>query len=122
MGRAVYDGIRLARRNIGLATRICGGTDTGDMQRIVHLLEAAVCAIRQAEAEARSGPVNNSGELRREVMLLKREVACMMRAIDGCSALYRGISVRLGRTTPSYAPPGVQATVAPANQASELLG
>jgi len=102
--------IRAARANLQLATQICGRADLARLQRALNLLETTASEMRLAEAAVRSGISNERGELRREAELMKREVACLVRVVDGCAALYRGRSIRLGCTALTYTPQGRAAT------------
>jgi len=120
--RSGLDGVRIARVSVRRATRSCGGADMQGLERVLHLLEAAAGAMRQAEAGIRSGLLDEAFELRRQASLLKREIACMMRAVDGCAALCRGLSLRLGCAAPAYTPQGLPAAAAPGSGECELLG
>ena len=102
--------IRAARANLRLAAQICATADLAGLQRALNLLETTAFEMRLAEAAVRSGLSNERGELRHEAALMKREVACLVRVVDGCAALYRGRSVRLGCTTLTYTPQGRAAT------------
>ena len=89
------DRIRSARANLRAALGNCGKTEPRALERVLQLLQQAAGEMRLAEAEIRAGRTAGIVEIRRESAALKREIACMMRAIDGCAALYRGLSVRL---------------------------
>jgi hypothetical protein len=120
--QGVSDRVRMARAIVRQATRICGAADTACLQSAIDLLEAAAGAMRLAEAEAGPGILEDPTELRGETALLKREIAGMMRVIDGCAALRRGLSVRLGGTTLTYTPQG-RAVAAPRSAAAcEMQG
>ena len=119
---SVSKGIRVARANVQLATQICGGADKEGLRQVLHLLGAATREMRRAETAARSGLVVGQEELSRETALLKREIACMMRAVDGCASLCRGLSVRLGGTAPAYTPRGCVGAPSPSGRACKLLG
>ena len=96
--------IRTARATIRLATQICGAADLTALQRALNLLQTTVPEMRLAEAALRAANLNERVEVQREAALLKREVACLMRVIDGCAALYRGLGIRLGCSGLSYSP------------------
>jgi len=98
--------MRNARANIRMATRTCGGADLSRLRRILELLQATAGEMHLAEGALRSGTSNDPVELRREATMLKRETACLLRAIDGCAALHRGLSVRLGCSPLTYTPYG----------------
>lgn len=96
--------IRTARANIRLATQICGTADLTQLQRVLDILEATVSEMHLAEAAVSAGKLNEPDELQRETAFLRREVACLMRVIDGCAALHRGLGIRLGCTGLTYSP------------------
>jgi hypothetical protein len=100
--QAASDCVRTVRANVRQATRMCGAADTAGLRRAIGLLEAAAAEMRRAEADARRGMPGDAAELRRETALLKREIACMMRVIDGCAALGRGLSLRLSGAALGY--------------------
>ncbi len=104
--------VRIARANVRLATQICGAADMASLERALNLLEATASAMRQAEAEVRSGSPNDPGGLRRETGLLKREIAGMLRVMDGCAAVCRSLSMRRGCTALEYTAQG-RAALAP---------
>ncbi|HUP04080.1 MAG TPA: hypothetical protein VMU19_08825 [Bryobacteraceae bacterium] len=121
MARKALEGILFARVNVRMATEMCGGADLNGLERVRNLLESAALWMRQAELDLASG-APGSKELRRESASLKREVACLMRAVDGCTALYRGLSVRLSGAAPGYAPQGCATPAAGSAGACELVG
>jgi len=120
--RPASDCVRTARANIRLANQICEGADLARLQEAFTLLETTVAEMRQAETEVRTGMTDGSADLRRETKLLKREIAGAMRVVDGCAALCRGLSIRLGLTALTYTPQGrsVAATLSAAE--CELQG
>jgi hypothetical protein len=119
---AAIDCVRTARESISLAIRACGAADTAHLNRAVGLLEAAVINVRQAEAEIRASVPLDPAKLRRETNLLKRQTAIMMRVIDGCAALRRGLSARLGDPDPAYTPQGRPVVTPPSAAAFEMQG
>jgi hypothetical protein len=98
--------MRAARRSVRSAIQICGTADLTELRRALDLLTATATEMRLAEAAILTDKPGEPGELRREAALLKREVACLMRVIDGCAALHRGLSIRLGCTALTYSPQG----------------
>lgn len=120
--RPASDCVGIARANIRLATQICGTADLARLQQALDLLEAAATQMRQAEAEARSRMPKDPAGLRLETALLKREIAGMMRVIDGCAALRRGLCVRLGCTALTYTPQGRAVAAPPSAAACEMQG
>jgi len=116
------DSVRIARENISLAIQACGVADTAHLRRAISFLETAVTDVRRAEAEVLSATPPDPAKLRRETILLKRQVAIMMRVIDGCAALRRGLSVRLGCTAPAYTSQGRPAGAPPPVSACEMQG
>ena len=119
---AAFNCVRISRENISLAIQACGAADTAHLQRAVSFLENAVAEVRQAEAQVRANTPSNCATLRRETILLKRQIAIMMRVIDGCASLRRGLSVRLGSTAPAYTPQGRPAAAPPQAAACEMQG
>jgi len=120
--RPACEHIRMARANVRRATQMCGAANRKALERALQLLESAAGEMRQAEAGVRSGRPNDPAGVRRESALLKRETAVMMRAIDGCAAVCRGLSMRLGCTAPAYTPQGRPAAAPPSSAACELRG
>jgi len=118
--RPASDCVRMARANIRLATQVCGAADMPRLQRALRLLETAAAEMRQAEAEVRSGILVDPRGLRRETALLKREIAAMMRVIDGCAALRRGLCAWLGCTGLTYTPQGRAVAAPPSSAACEM--
>ena len=114
--------ISTVRTNIRLATQLCGSADLTDLQRALNLLEATRSEMHRAEAAVRSGKLNRRADLQRESALLKRELACLMRVIDGCAALHRGLGIRLGCSSLSYSPQGPSLAALPAAAACEMQG
>src|SRR5580658_2262419 len=96
--------MRTARANIRRAIQICGTADLTRLQSALNLLQATVSEMHRAEAAVQSVKLNQRAELWREAALLKREVGCMMRVVDGCAALHRGLAVRLGCTGTADSP------------------
>jgi hypothetical protein len=121
-GQPVCERLRVARTNIRLASQSCTAPDLASLQRAIHLLETAADAMRQVEREVRSAAPPDSSALWREAAMLKREVAGMMRVIDGCAALWRGLSVRLGCTALTYTPRGHAIAASPSAAACEMQG
>ncbi|MGA2648591.1 MAG: hypothetical protein ABSF15_28240 [Candidatus Sulfotelmatobacter sp.] len=122
MRRRPSDCVRAARASLRLSAQICGGADINELHRAFQLLETSVTEMRQADAEVRHGIPDDCAELRREIALLKREIAGTMRVADGCAALYRGASMRLGLTSLTYAPKGNSVAPPPSTGACELQG
>jgi len=122
MRRRPSDCVRTARANLRLAAQTCGGADANGMQRAFNLLEATVAEMSHAEMEISGGTPVDCAELHREISLLKREIAVTMRVIDGCAALYRGLSMRLGLTSLEYTPTAGSVTPPPKSPACELQG
>jgi|SRR5271157_6357564 len=120
--RPASENIRIARANVRLATQICGTADMTALERAFNLLETAAVEMRQAETAIRSGLPNDPAGLCRETALFKREIAVLMRAIDGCAALCRGLSIRLGCTALAYTPQGRAVAAPPSCTARELRG
>jgi hypothetical protein len=98
--------IRSARANVRLATQICGTVDLPGLQHAIHLLEDAAAEMGHAESSIRQDMPDGRDTLRHEAALLKSEIARMVRVIDGCASLYRGLSVRLGCTALTYTSQG----------------
>jgi hypothetical protein len=119
---AAVDCVRIARENISLAIQACGVADTAHLLRAAGFLEVAVAHVRQAEERVCSAIPSDSTTLRRETILLKRRIAIMMRVIDSCAALRRGLSVRLGCTASAYTPQGRPAAAPPPAAACEMQG
>jgi hypothetical protein len=119
---AASECVRVARESISLAVQACGVADAAHLRRALGFLETAVTDVRRAEAEVRSAMPGDPARLRRETALLKRQVAIMLRVIDGCAALRRGLSVRLGCTAPSYTPQGRPVAAPPPAAACEMHG
>jgi hypothetical protein len=119
---AAIDSVRTARESISLAIRACAAVDAAHLHRATGFLEAAVMNVRLAEAEIRAIPPLDSAKLRRETILLKRQIGIMMRVIDGCAALRRGLSARLGDPAPAYTPQGHPVGAPPGAAAIELHG
>jgi hypothetical protein len=119
---AAIDCVRTARESISLAIRACGAADPAHLHRAIGFLETAFINVHHAEAEIRASVPLDSAKLRREAMLLKRQVAIMMRVIDGCAALRRGLSARLGDTAPAYTPQGRPVAGPPPAAACEMQG
>jgi hypothetical protein len=92
------------------------------LEQTLRLLEAAAAAMRQAEMEVRAGMLSDPAGLRRETVLLKREIAVMLRVVDGCAALCRGYSMRLGSRALAYTPQGRAIAARPSASACELQG
>jgi hypothetical protein len=105
-GRPAAECIHFARANIRQASQVCRGADLSRLQLALNLLESAAVEMRKAEADVRSGHPGDRDALCRETAQLKREVSAIMRMIDGCAAVCRGLSVRLGCTPLSYTPEG----------------
>jgi hypothetical protein len=99
---AAIDCVRAARENISLAIQACGAADAAHLRRSIGFLETAVTDMRRAEAQVGASTPSDSAKLGREVILLKRQIAIMMRVIDGCASLRRGLSVRLGCAASAY--------------------
>jgi hypothetical protein len=114
--------MRAARGNVRSAIQICGTADLTELRRALDLLTATASEMRLAEAAILTDKPGEPGELRREAALLKREVACLMRVIDGCAALYRGLSVRLGCAALTYSPQGRAIENSSAAAACEMQG
>src|ERR1017187_6953097 len=85
--RTASDRVRAARANIRLAAQTCGTADIASLQRSLNLLEIAALEMRRAETDVHSGMLKDTGELQRGIAKLKREIAGLMRVIDGCAAL-----------------------------------
>jgi len=122
MRRRPSDRVRAARANLRLSAQLCGGADISDLHRAFNLLETSVAEMRQAGAEVRHGIPDDCAEFLREIALLKHEIAGTMRVVDGCAALYRGVSMRLGLTSLTYAPKGSSVAQVPSAAACELQG
>jgi hypothetical protein len=120
--KAALGHMRAARRNVRSAIQICGTADLTELQRALDLLTATASEMRLAEAAILTEKPGEPGELRREAALLKREVACLMRVIDGCAALHRGLSVRLGCTALTYSPQGRTIATSADAAACEMQG
>lgn len=114
--------MRAARGNVRSAIRICGTADLTGLRRALDILTATASEIRLAEAAILNEKPGEPGELRREAALLKREVACLMRVIDGCASLHRGFSVRLGCTALTYSPQGRAIAASAKAAACEMQG
>ena len=104
--RTASDCVHSARANVHLATKACGAAEMSQLQRGLQLLETAAADILEAAAGIRSSMPKDPAALRLEITLMKREIAGMMRVIDGCAAVCRGLSVQLGCTALSYTPQG----------------
>lgn len=120
--RSAFDSVRIARANVRLAAQVCATAVLDDLQRAIDLLETSAVAMRQAEADLRARKPANPAELRRETSLLKREIASLLRVIDGCAALCRSLSLRLGCTGAAYTPQGREAAAPPSSAACGLQG
>ena len=116
------DRVRAARADLRQLVRLCGAADINQLHRAFELLETTVAKMRQADADVRESMPDDCADLRREVALLKREIAGMMHVVDGCAALYRGVSMRLGLTSLTYAPKGSSVAQVPSAAACELQG
>jgi len=114
--------VQNARANVRLATQVCGTADMASLERTLNLLETTDAVLRQAEAGVRSGSPHDPAGLRRETVLLKREIAGMLRVIDGCAAVCRSLSMRLGGTALEYTPQGRVVAAPPSSAACELQG
>ena len=118
--------MRIARANIRRVTQSCRTADLTGLQRALELLQSTLSEMHLAEDAVCRAKLYERSELRREAALLKREVACLMRVIDGCAALHRGLSVRLGCTPLTYSPqsysPQGRSVAAPAAAAYEMQG
>lgn len=119
--RLASEHIVAARVNIRQATQICGAANAARLQRVLEFLKASAMEMRQAEAAVRAGLLSET-EVRRENALLQREIACMMRAMDGCAALQRSRAVRLGCAPLTYSPQGRLVTTSPSTTACEMQG
>jgi hypothetical protein len=120
--RAASDSVRIARLSVSQAIQACGATDTAHLRRALGFLATAVADMRRAEAEIRACKPEDPAKLKREAILLKRQIAIMMRVIDGCAALRRGLSVRLGCSAPAYTPQGRPVAPPPPAAACEMQG
>jgi hypothetical protein len=116
------DYVRVARTNISLAVKACGVADEAHIRRALAFLETAVAEIRHAEAGVRSAAFGDPAKLRRETLLLKRDIAIMLRVIDGCASLRRGLALRLGCSAPAYTPQGHSAAPPLPPSACEMQG
>ena len=114
--------IGAARAKLQLATQLCGAADLAVLQRILGLLEATRSDMHLAEDAVRSGAFLDRLELQREAAVLKRDIACMMRVVDGCAALHRGLSVQLGGTASAYTAQGRQIPAEHSTAACEMQG
>ena len=124
--------IRTARANIRLAAQMCGTADLNRLQQALELLQTTASEMQLAETGVRSGLVSDRGEVQREEIqreevqretaLLRREVACLMRVIDGCAALNRGLGMRLGCTALTYTPGGYAGSTPFSTSACEMQG
>jgi len=121
MPRRPSDCVRDARANLRLASQISARVDLSGMQRAFNLLETSIAAMRQAEAEVSGEMPDDCAKLRVEIALLKREITGMMRAVDGCASMCRGLSVQLGLTSLAYTSRGSSVPTSPAT-ACELQG
>ena len=122
LGRPAAESVRIARASIRQASQLCRGADLDRLQRALDFLESAAAGMREAEAQVRSGPPADAAGICREAALLKRDVAGMIRAIDSCAALCRGISVRLGCAPLSYTPQGRAVPASPSVAACQMQG
>jgi hypothetical protein len=120
--RTAFDCVRVARANVRRAAQVCAAADRESLQGALHLLEGAAAGMYQAEAEVRSGMPSDPAPLRREIAMLKRETSGMMRVIDGCAAVCRGLAVRRGCTAPGYTSQGRAAAAPSAGAACEIQG
>jgi hypothetical protein len=114
--------MRAARGNVRSAIQICGTADLTELQRTLDFLTVTASEMRLAETAILTEKPGEPGELRREAALLKREVACLMRVIDGCASLHRGLSVRLGCTALTYSPQGRSIETSSSAAACEMQG
>jgi hypothetical protein len=119
---AAIECVRIARESVSLAVRACAAADTAHLHRAIVFLETAVLSVRQAEEAIRASVPLDSAKLRGETILLKRQTAIMMRVIDGCASLRRGLSVRLGAAGSAYTPQGRAAGEPPPAAACEMQG
>jgi hypothetical protein len=119
---SAIDHVCAARKNVSQAIHACGRADEAGLLRAIGFLETSVAYLRQAEAEIRASLPPDRAKLRCEALLLKRQVAIMMRVIDGGAALRRGLSVRLGSTAPGYTPQGRLAPRPAPAAVSEMQG
>ncbi|SPE23318.1 hypothetical protein SBA3_1010033 [Candidatus Sulfopaludibacter sp. SbA3] len=117
-----YESIRGARANIHLAAQICAAADFASLRQSIDLLEAAADAVRQAEDEVRAGVPRDPAEIRRQILLLKQEIASLMRVIDGCASVCRGLSLRLSGNAIAYTPQGRESALVPSAAACEVQG
>lgn len=120
--RSASDCVRTARANVRLAAQTCGAADMDALRRSIDLLETGAAAMREAEAEVHAGMTDNPAELGAETSELKREIASLLRVVDGCAALCRGLSVRFGCTGSAYTPLGSAVAAPPRSTACELQG
>jgi|SRR5271157_929173 len=119
MRAAPVDAVRAARASVGLAMERCG---VARIELAVDLLRGAAAEVRCAEQAVRAGATRGAGELRGEVVLLKRDIAALGRVIDAGGALHRGLALRLGCATPGYAPHGRTAPQTAPAPAYEVQG
>jgi hypothetical protein len=114
--------IGAARAKLQLAIQLSGAADLAVLQHILDLMEATKSEMYLAEAAIRQGAPDERTQLRREAALLQREIGSMMRVVDGCAALHRGLSVQFGATSSSYTSQGRPVPAALISAACEMQG
>jgi hypothetical protein len=112
--------VSAARANIRRAMKFCATPELAGLHSALDLLQISVSEMRAVEAELRAGPAGSGDGVRRETVLLKREIACLVRVVDGCAALYRGLSVQLGCESATYTAQGCAAKKPAAVTAYEM--
>jgi len=116
------DRVRNARACILAAAHACTAPDLVQLERALHLLESAAAEIRDAETAHRGATPADTAELKKQITLMKRELAALMRVIDGCAAICRGLSVRRGGTSLAYTAQGRELATLRSQTACELHG
>ena len=93
-----------------------------------HLVEA-VSILRTASAEfeawaeqVRRSPKTEAFPLRSELARVKREVASLLRLVDACAAVQRGLAARSGAMAVAYSPDGSAAVPTPVSSAYDMQG